>query len=194
MKATLVKKAEGWYNLYQNNVGIGSTHSELQGYKLSKENCDEIFGIVDVEKLAEQEVFQEYYDWGGEVFSEDYLISKRLHFIEGFNKAMELNKDKVFTVEDMHEALHLMNNTPRVPIVGEALEIVRKETEVRESIVDAILVSKQPKEIAVEVEMEIVKEQLSPGATSIEDSDWVTITRIPKLDENDCLILTKAEQ
>jgi hypothetical protein len=72
--------------------------------KLSKQNCDEIFGVVDVEKLAEKEVFQEYYDWGGEVFSEDYLISKRLHFIEGFNKAVELNKDKVFTLEQMSVA------------------------------------------------------------------------------------------
>jgi hypothetical protein len=205
MKAKLIKTSKDYYHLVieKSNYYYGHTSPEfceLQNkdgsytHKLSLKNCDEIFGVVDVEKLAEKEVFQEYYDWGGEVFSEDYLISKRLHFIEGFNKAMELNKDKVFTVEDMHEALHLMNNTPRVPIVGEALEIVRKETEVRESIVDAILVSKQPKEIAVEVEMEIVKEQLSPGATSIEDSDWVTITRIPKLDENDCLILTKAEQ
>jgi hypothetical protein len=197
MKATLIKKAEGWYNLYQDNIGIGSTHSELQGYKLCQKNCDEIFGIVDVEELAEQEVFQEYYDWGGEVFSEDYLISKRLHFIEGFNKAMELNKDKVFTVEDMHEALHLMNNTPPVPVVGEALEIVRKETEIRESIVDAILVSKQLREVEVQL---------------LEDGEWYEKYQgdppmhfkiqhnqrfdgdTPRLDENDCLILTKAKQ
>lgn len=180
MKATLIKKAEGWYNLYQDNIGIGSTHAELQGYKLSKQNCDEIFGVVTPEAMMRD------IESNCEVTKEGFVV--------GFQTAMVLNKDKQFTVEDMHEALHLMNNTPRVPIVGEALEIVRKETEIRESIVDTILVSKQPKEIAVEIEIESVKKQLSPGATSIEDSDWVTFTQIPKLDENGCLILTKAEQ
>ena len=42
MKAKLVKKQEGWYNLYQNDIGIGSTHTELQGYKLSLANCQAI--------------------------------------------------------------------------------------------------------------------------------------------------------
>ena len=42
MKANLVKKQEGWYNLYQNDIGIGSTHTELQGYKLSLANCQAI--------------------------------------------------------------------------------------------------------------------------------------------------------
>ena len=42
MKAKLIKKKDGWYNLYQDNIGIGSTHSELQGYKLSLKNCQAI--------------------------------------------------------------------------------------------------------------------------------------------------------
>jgi hypothetical protein len=32
MKALLVKKTQFWYNLYHNNVGIGSTHESLQDY------------------------------------------------------------------------------------------------------------------------------------------------------------------
>jgi hypothetical protein len=52
MRAILIKKAEGWYNLYQDNIGVGSTHAELQGYKLCQKNCDEIFGVVDAKKLA----------------------------------------------------------------------------------------------------------------------------------------------
>ena len=176
MKATLVKKAEGWYNLYQNNVGIGSTQSELQGYKLSKENCDEIFGIVDVEKLAEQEVFQEYYDWGGEVFSEDYLISKRLHFIEGFNKAMELNKDKQFTLEDMKMAIELARETARRD------EFLHSENSIIQQI------SEQAKKIDVEIEMEEYVKYVPkiPGNTVYPDRGVK-----PKLDENGCLRLKK---
>lgn len=44
MKAKLIKKKEGWYNLYNGEIGIGSTHEELQlqGYKLSLKNCQAI--------------------------------------------------------------------------------------------------------------------------------------------------------
>jgi hypothetical protein len=109
MKAELIRSENSYILKDGLNHVLGIDDKKLKDrlecpYLLSKQNCDEIFGVVDVEKLAEKEVFQEYYDWGGEVFSEDYLISKRLHFIEGFNKAMELNKDKVFTLEDMKKA------------------------------------------------------------------------------------------
>jgi hypothetical protein len=176
MKATLIKKAEGWYNLYQDNIGIGSTHSELQGYKLCQKNCDEIFGIVGVEKLAEQEVFQEYYDWGGEVFSEDYLISKRLHFIEGFNKAMELNKDKQFTLEDMKMAIELARETARRD------EFLHSENSIIQQI------SEQAKKIDVEIEMEEYVKYVPkiPGNTVYPDRGVK-----PKLDENGCLRLKK---
>jgi hypothetical protein len=202
MKAALIKKddhyflqVDFWYPKYIKPSIVANTFDkpEEDVYQLSKQNCDEIFGVVNVEKLAGQEVFQEYYDWGGEVFSEDYLISKRLHFIEGFNKAMELNKDKVFTVEDMHEALHLMNNTPRVPIASEALEIVRKETEVRESIVNAILVSKQPTEIEVEIEMEVADLAFYENGERhpIKANLPERFKYKPKLDSDGCLILKK---
>ena len=44
MEAKLIKKKEGWYNLYNGEIGIGSTHEELQlqGYKLSLKNCQAI--------------------------------------------------------------------------------------------------------------------------------------------------------
>jgi hypothetical protein len=55
MRATLIKKAEGWYNLYQDNIGIGSTHAELQGYKLSQENCEQAKEIeIEVEIEMEE--------------------------------------------------------------------------------------------------------------------------------------------
>jgi hypothetical protein len=86
MKALLVKKTQFWYNLYHNNVGIGSTHKSLQGYKLSQENCDEVFGVINVEKLAE------------EIYPKDGTtkqISLKKGFIAGFEKALELNQSKL---------------------------------------------------------------------------------------------------
>jgi hypothetical protein len=86
MKAKLIKKTQFWYNLYHNNVGIGSTHESLQGYKLSQENCDEVFGVIDVEKLAE------------EIYPKDGTtkqISLKQGFIAGYEKALELNQSKL---------------------------------------------------------------------------------------------------
>jgi hypothetical protein len=107
MKAKLIKIDKDNYTLFdEKGIPIGATPNVLSNNtfsKLSKQNCDEIFGVVDVEKLTKEEVLQEYYDWGGEVFREDYLISKRLHFIEGFNKAMELYQPTEIEVEIVME-------------------------------------------------------------------------------------------
>jgi hypothetical protein len=60
--------------------------------KLSKQNCDEIFGVVDVEKLAED-------------FAKNYSIyptaqdDTEYGFKNGFNKAMELYKPTEIEVE-----------------------------------------------------------------------------------------------
>jgi hypothetical protein len=192
MKATLIKEND-FYSLFKDNKII----AEINGHplksitgKLSKQNCDEIFGVVDVEKLAGQEVFQEYYDWGGEVFSEDYLISKRLHFIEGFNKAMELNKDKQFTLEDMLNAyMEGTNDGAQFESLmdydsedfDEAHEFAEEaEKEFRESL-------QQPTEIEVEIEMETCS--MNPL-----DFDCDEIIEKTKLDSDGCLILKKIEQ
>jgi hypothetical protein len=186
MKAKLIK---------QNGIGIqtidgadyylildGKTYhtnpltSDLSnGGKLSKQNCDEIFGVVDVEKLANYE-YPEGDDW-----SPEESLVRKLAFLNGFNKSMELNKDKLFTLEDMHEALHLMNNTSKIEISGEALDIIKKITEVRESIIDKILDSKQPTEIEVEIEMVFLGFEMESGLKMEE----------PKLDSNGNLILRK---
>ena len=78
------------------SIMLAESHG-IKLQKLSPENCDEIFGVVDIEKLA----FEHSNDLGGR-------CSNRAHksFKEGFNKAMELNKDKVFTLEDMKNAFY----------------------------------------------------------------------------------------
>ena len=168
MKATLIKKAEGWYNLYQDKIGIGSTYPELQGYKLSKQNCDEIFGVTDVEKLAHE-------------FSQNLRGRSNLYaiigFDAGFSKAMELNKDKQFTLEDLRTAMTygiVQEGTGFVGIhsVDDLFNLILKKVS-------------QPKEIEVEIEMETCS--MNPLDLDCDE----TIERT-KLDLDGCLILKKA--
>jgi hypothetical protein len=95
MKAKLILKHRGDYDYFlvsrtDNSEALEASLNPDGEFeeKLSKQNCDEIFGVVDVEKLAEE-------SWS------DKISSPYHAYIEGFNKAMELNKDKVFTLEDM---------------------------------------------------------------------------------------------
>jgi hypothetical protein len=102
MKAKLIKKdddyfleVEYWPPKYKCPKVIGNTFQKPDGdiYNLSKQNCDEIFGVVDVEKLADEFIEQHK-------FASSH-IADITSFRCGFNKAMELNKDKVFTLEDV---------------------------------------------------------------------------------------------
>ncbi len=182
MKATLIKKAEGWYNLYQDKIGIGSTYPELQGYKLSKQNCDEIFGVTDVEKLAEENAkFKENF-----VIESSQVAPYRLGFRNGYNKAMELNKDKQFTFEDIRMAIaygekHRDMDAGKVPY---------------QTFVEFIPSLQQPIEIEVEIEMEkVVEETKVVGAVKgVKGSgDKITTYKsVPKLDAEGCIMLKKA--
>lgn len=188
MRATLVKKAEGWYNLYQNNVGIGSTHSELQGYKLSKQKCDEIFGVITPEAMMKD--------------IESNCEKTKEGFVLGFMMASELGKDKQFTRQDMLEAIHQFANMPK-PTMGDTfLSIWKKVNRKKEDIVDEILASKQPTEIEVDIEMlehnEWYERYLQGylGSSSIYykiqhcqpiDGD------VPRTDSQGCLILKKLD-
>jgi hypothetical protein len=156
MKSKLIKKSDGWYNLYDGEIGIGSTHSELQGHKLSKQNCDEIFGVVDIEKYVDE-------------YAAEWEYTERIGFRDGFNKAMELNKDKRFTEQNLREAYSR-------GILG------------GDSVVDRYIKALQPTEIEVEIEMESmnIDEIREQGKGFLHGN-----TKKPKLDENGCLILKK---
>jgi hypothetical protein len=151
MKAKLIKKADGWYNLYNGGIGIGSTHEELQGYKLSKQNCDEIFGVVDVEKLAT----------GYDLYEKINFVGQTRAYKAGFQKAMELNKDKLFTLEDM---INCWNKALKFQVL-------------RQTFGEYIQSIQQPTEIEVMIEMEEY-----PELPYYKGSQ-------PKLDSQGCLIL-----
>jgi hypothetical protein len=101
MKAKLIKHTDGTYILSHNPSGwcIGSTDYEYISKhkgeqivsKLSKQNCDELFGVVDVEKLAEEYCTHE--PKNAKELRDVNLV--KLGFRDGFNKAMELMKDKL---------------------------------------------------------------------------------------------------
>ena len=65
---------------------------------LSKQNCDELFGVVDVEKL-DKKIRGLMMISGTSNGTIDHPNTDKM--ISLFNKAMELNKDKVFTKDDV---------------------------------------------------------------------------------------------
>jgi len=161
MKAKLKKERDGDYTLTLNNPKEYPHSLPL----LSKQNCDEIFGIFDVEKLAED-------------FAKNHSIyptaqdDTEYGFKHGFSKAMELNKDKQFTLEQVIEAMTLY---------------IRKEYAMSQVL---SMISELPldSEINVEIEMELmnIDEIREQGKGFLHGN-----TRKPKLDENGCLILKK---
>jgi hypothetical protein len=173
MKAKLFKEEDIYYLSIDNKL-IGSTYPKLPKgitYKLSLKNCDEIFGVVDVEKLA--------YDFSWNHQS-DPNYGDTIHiFKEGFNKKAEIDKDKVFTLEDMMNCWN------------KAL----KFQEHKETLGEYIQSFQQPTEIEVMIEMgKVVDETKVIGAVkSVKGSGHkiTTYKSVPKLDSSGQLILKK---
>jgi hypothetical protein len=159
---TFLRNINGIYTLMKDGKMIASDDIDFQKdyelQKLSIENCNLIFGIFDVEKLADYHFCM--------VGNEG--VSSTQSFKIGFNKALELNKDKVFTLEQVIEAMSLY-----------------KRNEFAMSKVLS-MVLEQPKEVAVEIEMESmnIDEIREQGKGFLNGN-----TMKPKLDEYGCLIL-----
>jgi hypothetical protein len=103
---TLVKR-EDRYDLYGNDGSKIASSAQNPFGKLSKENCDDLFEVIDVEKLAT--------DYDNEDNSRTYGESLGSYngYIRGFQDCLELNKDKVFTAEDMNKAFNLGKDVER---------------------------------------------------------------------------------
>jgi len=176
MKATLVKSEDSYILKDGLNHVLGIDDKKLKDrlecpYLLSKQNCDEIFGVVDVDKLAKQFTIDESYgEISGDLFK---------GYIYGFNKAMELNKDKVFTLKQMRKAFELGHDGAADTYM---LEKKMQEFEV---------LIQQPTEIDVEIEMENKEYILTQNGEGFEDQSYRTWETTPKLDSSGCLILKK---
>jgi hypothetical protein len=158
MKGKLIKTGNDYLLKDTNGEVVAITNGVTEGKKLSKQNCDEIFGVVYVEKLAD-----EYANVNGD-YNEHY---GHIGFKEGFKKAIELNKDKVFTLEDM----------------GNLWDFCVYNKGTFAEFTQPIL---QPTEIEVEIEMDDIWDGLD--STRIFPKEE---TSFPFLDPNGCLILKK---
>jgi hypothetical protein len=163
---TLLRKINGIYTLMKDGKMIASDDIDFQKdyelQKLSIENCNLIFGIFDVEKLAED-------------FAKNNSIypsakdDTEYGFKHGFNKALELNKDKKFSLEQVIEAMSLY-----------------KRNEFAMSKV-LVMVLEEPQDIEVEIEMAEVE--------SYKDKmgNLRTEKTFPRVDKNGCLIIKKLQ-
>lgn len=136
---------------------LAITKGTTEGRKLSKKNCDDIFGVIDVEKLAT----------GLGLYEKINFVGQTRAYKAGFQKAMELNKDKLFTLEDIKKAMDWIMTQyfefHEQPTIGR-----------REQYLESI---QQPTEIEVEIEMEEYPELPYYKGPQ------------PKLDSEGCLIL-----
>jgi hypothetical protein len=159
MGITLVKRQDR-YDLYgADDAKIASSAKNPFG-KLSKENCDYIFGIVDVDKFSHEHCDRLYHE--GNINWEKY----RIHFKEGFNKAMELQKDKLFTAEDVKKAIILSMSYNDATVIK--------------------LLRQQPTEIEVEMVMDDIFDGIDSARIFPKEE-----TSIPMLDKDGCLILKR---
>jgi hypothetical protein len=169
MKAILYKRDDNFYSLKVDGIVMATSNGMLVDYNLSKQNCDDIFGVVDLMKLAYDWVFEtNEHKWSN---NDDAVGDNYGSYKEGFNKAMELNKDKVFTLGD------LMN------CWNKAL----KFQEHKETLGEFIQSLQQPTEIDVVIEMECPQCQEWGYVECRKDCNKKFLQ--PKLDSEGCLIL-----
>ncbi len=189
----LRKLNNGYYSLYDSDGDIVASNNPDTpcSKKLSKENCDEMFGVIDVEKLACDECHIDISAYkiiqtlkSGHSKSELQLESKVDGFILGFNKSVALNKNKLFTVEDVRKAMSIGLSIG----YGRQFEIENKSVEI-DSYIQSL---QQPTEI--EVEMIYNRDCYSSAGwcDKLTMSQCIMCTPVyPLKDENGCLILKK---
>jgi hypothetical protein len=180
MKGKLIKDHDEYMLINDERFVIATTDESMlevtDRMKLSKQNCDEVFGVVNVDNLAENHPL--------EVSNASHGFGIKDGIVYSFNKAMELNKDKLFTLEDIESAIdmciELMNN---------------KGSEFRTHKQTIIQSIQQPTEIEVEIEMKKVvdKTKIISSVKGVKGSgDKITTYRyMPSFDTKECLILKK---
>jgi hypothetical protein len=180
MKAKLKKTSDGYElhkldeesNLYM-PVAYLPRRASCRMYYISQQNCDSLFGVVDVEKLAS--------DYANKRLNEEYSSSAgnfqafSSSFRDGFNKAMELNKENTRRV--VYEIMnHIGEEYQGAFMDSQGLELIRIKEKYFES--DRTLESfLEPTEIEVMIVMEDVK--------------YFRMAQRPKLDSEGNLILKK---
>ena len=180
MEVKLIKMVDGYTLSVTGSVddlyGI-SNHQLAEEHhlqKLSLKNCEAIENGYDLDELAEQ-------NW--RIGLEECIPTPATHvtsFKAGFKKALEILGGKKFSINEVVELSKILISNP-----------IERCGKTPQELVDAYVKSLQQTEWDVEIEMEVINEQFSPGATCIADSDYITVTKAPKLDADSCLILKR---
>jgi hypothetical protein len=156
MKGKL-NKVDNGYVLLVDNIMYATDND-----KLSKQNCDEIFVLFDDFDIALGKAMS----YGDEWNKPECLTDAQKGYLHGFLDALELNKDKMFTEDDVNLAFVLGKNND-------------------ESRINKLINSKiQP----TEIEVEIVMERIPDG---LDESCHIQYAKVPKLDSEGNLILKK---
>jgi hypothetical protein len=199
MKAKLIKDHQEYMLINDERFVIATTDASIleatDKMKLSKQNCYEIFGVVDVEKLAE-EYLQVFPQKANDSDRNFVRMGMEEGFIEGFNKAMELNKDKLFTLKDVMFGwgAGVMSRSILSMFGG---ELYAKHLEChRDTYMQHIQSLKQPTEMNVEIVLMkdnewYEKYQGTPPRHFKIQHNQPFDGDLPKLDSEGCLILKK---
>ena len=95
MEGILAKTGNDYILYSKDNSVLGITSGTIEGRKLSLHNCQAIERGYDLDELAKESSESQY------LFSD--LPCYETGFIRGFQKALEVNADKRFTLKEMLE-------------------------------------------------------------------------------------------
>lgn len=163
------KKNIGNFDVIETSLGfIIADEFGIDILKLSKQNCDEIFGIVDIDTMM--------------CNIESNCNKTKEGFVLGFKMAIELNKDKLF---NQYDVLDVVNHVLHEMVLFEGFD---KQYLFPESVYHEVTkkcseIKNKPTEIEVEVVMDKIPADLAPGGWDV----------FPKLDKDNCLILKRVE-
>ncbi len=170
----LRKLNNGYYSLYDSDGDIVASNNPNTpcSKKLSKQNCDEMFGVIDIQqqinkKLNDYHVFREAVAY----YNKDKYAGKKVEdaFIKGAEYIVKIllsEQSKLFTVEDMQKAIYIAWEDDNL------------------SSTDIIQLLQPPTEIEVEI---VMRCSLPNGCT--EPKIECTCEPTYNLDENGCLTL-----
>jgi hypothetical protein len=172
MKAKLIKVEDEVGRFYV----LESKETLPENYTLSRKNCEELLGIVNAYAECVEDA------------NKSYHTLQRLQrsigmnaYMRGFERAMELNKDKVFSKGDMAYIMNIMS----IHDISFEDAIIKFQS------------LQQPTEIEVEIEMKYVGECKGNNDDGcFQDSpahNCGCFTKKPKYDSNGDLILKKLE-
>jgi hypothetical protein len=207
-----LQKEDHVYYLVDSKDTIATTDSNFHNdgtvMKLSKENCDSLFENFSIEEIALSKASY----FGGTYRNPEGFSDEQIGYLHGFIEGAELNKDKLFTLEDMEAIFAFghqvgMNTILAIQSQHSPQPSPKPDSDkLRDKVIQSL---QQPKEIDVEIKMNLDspcpncgEEENIHGNYDMSVLDRPLINSLcnecgeyfnptPKLDKNNCLILKK---